>query len=110
MPTALRGHVSENLVANHAHAKPWAWHPSTRPHRLVIHHGNRPRRTFSLATFCTPRLRAAGCHAHGFAWACERESRGKPCPRKAVGMAPIYSSSPSSHPSREQAAAHLLLG
>ena len=28
-----------------------------------------------------------GCHGHGFAWPCGPLSA-KPCPRKAVGMAP----------------------
>src|SRR5262245_6235463 len=29
MPTALRGHA-ETATRIHAHAKPWAWHPSKR--------------------------------------------------------------------------------
>jgi hypothetical protein len=29
-----------------------------------------------------------GCHAHGFAWACESTWRSQTCPLKAVGMAP----------------------
>ncbi len=30
----------------------------------------------------------AGCHAHGFAWACLGTPNGFACPRRAVGMAP----------------------
>src|SRR5882724_10979664 len=41
---------------------------------------------------CGGQSAGAGCHAHGFAWACEPEgseydARRFPCPRKAVGMA-----------------------
>ncbi len=37
------------------------------------------------------RMCDAGCHAHGFAWACEQRNGthlSKPCPRKAVDIAP----------------------
>jgi hypothetical protein len=37
MATALRGHAKSLGVPGHAHAKPWAWHPSAVPALSLIH-------------------------------------------------------------------------
>src|SRR5947207_15323846 len=47
MPTALRGH---GWPSSHAHAKPWAWHPSTQadPHEHAAAHRPILRREIAM--------------------------------------------------------------
>src|SRR6266536_761802 len=71
MPAALGGHVLQPAHTYHAHAKPWAWHPTEESNF---------RRS--------EQSRWSGCHAHRFGWACSATCTYLSCPRKAVGMAP----------------------
>jgi len=97
MPTALRGHVSSGMAhicPNHAHAKPWTYHP--------IHGLELGRKESRDATHWQNHAHAkpwAWHPIHGleWAWRVEMPAWVKPCPRKAMGMAPDQHGSNHAH-------------